>query len=146
MVDNISPDDRKKTMRAVKGKATGLERTLRSMLAGMHLSGWRANAADLPGRPDVSFDRQKVAVFVDGCFWHGCPSCCRPLPVTHHAYWEAKIAANVARAEVTATAFASDGWDVIRIWEHEMRRRSTRNPVRSRLRQALGKEGAERDG
>jgi DNA mismatch endonuclease (patch repair protein) len=139
-MDNLSPDDRIKTMRAVKSKSTGVERTLRAMLAGMHLSGWRANASDLPGKPDVAFDRQKVALFVDGCFWHGCPICSRPLPVSHHEYWQAKIAANVARAERAETALTSDGWRFVRIWEHEIRRESTRKPVRSRLREELDKE------
>jgi DNA mismatch endonuclease (patch repair protein) len=145
MPDNLSPDDRKKTMRAVKSKATGLERTLRAMLAGMHLSGWRANASDLPGKPDIAFDRQKVAVFVDGCFWHGCPICLRPLPVSNHEYWETKIAANMARAERAQIALASDGWRFVRIWEHEIGRDGARGVVRSRLREAV-KKGAERNG
>jgi DNA mismatch endonuclease (patch repair protein) len=137
MPDNLSPQDRLKTMRAVKGKGTGLERSLRAMLAGMGLSGWRTNASDLPGKPDVAFDGQKVVIFVDGCFWHGCPICRRPLPVAHHAYWEAKIAANVARSQRTATALAADGWEVVRIWEHEIKRQTTRESVRTGLREAL---------
>jgi DNA mismatch endonuclease (patch repair protein) len=141
MPDNLSPDDRKKTMRAVKSKATGLERTLRAMLAGMHLSGWRANASDLPGKPDIAFDRQKVAVFVDGCFWHGCPICLRPLPVSNHEYWETKIAANVARAQRAEVALVSDGWRFARIWEHEICGHSNRNLIRVRLREILSKEG-----
>lgn len=73
MGDNLKPDDRKKTMRAVKGKGTGLEKTIFAMLAGMRLGGWHKNCGSVTGKPDVVFLDQKVAIFVDGCFWHGCP-------------------------------------------------------------------------
>jgi|GEM_PF-2184282 len=87
MADNLSPEDRRRTMQAVKSKATRIERKLWSMLAGMRVRGWRKNAADLPGAPDVAFNELRLALFVDGCFWHGCPVCKRPLPATRRDYW-----------------------------------------------------------
>jgi DNA mismatch endonuclease (patch repair protein) len=68
--------------------------------------------------PDVVFTRSKIAVFVDGCFWHGCPDH-RTMPKTNTSYWGPKLAANEARDRRVDTALAEEGWTVIRIWEHE---------------------------
>jgi DNA mismatch endonuclease (patch repair protein) len=64
------------------------------------------------------FPRQKVAVFVDGCFWHGCPEH-GTVPATNRSYWKPKIAENVARDCRHAATLEADGWVVIRVWEHE---------------------------
>ena len=99
MSDNLKPDDRKRTMQAVKSKGTRLEKRLFAMLAGMGLSGWRKNVKEIIGKPDVAFPGHKVVVFVDGCFWHGCPYCHRKLPETNHDYWKKKISHNVELAK-----------------------------------------------
>jgi DNA mismatch endonuclease (patch repair protein) len=139
MSDNLSPEDRRKTMRAVKGKGTRLEKRLWAMLAGMKLSGWRKNTASLPGKPDVVFLSQRVVIFIDGCFWHGCPYCCRKLPKTNREYWEGKIKRNVELAQLHDKQLQQDGWSVVRIWEHEMVDTAI---VRQRLHNALSdKEG-----
>ncbi len=65
------------------------------------------------------FVRAKVAVFVDGCFWHGCPEHCR-RPSSNEGYWEKKIAGNMARDERVTRELAELGWRVVRIWEHEV--------------------------
>lgn len=134
-------------MRAVKGKGTGLERRLFAMLAGMRLHGWRKNADDVIGKPDVVFDELRVAVFVDGCFWHGCPVCQRKLPETNREYWERKIQRNVERDRLRGATLEENGWRVVRIWEHEMRPGPTRAGLRARLREAIaeGERGAGRD-
>lgn len=69
-------------------------------------------------RPDVVFAKAKVAVFVDGCFWHGCPTHAT-TPKSNTSYWGPKLAANEARDRRVDAALASEGWRVIRIWEHE---------------------------
>lgn len=69
-------------------------------------------------RADIVFARQRVAVFVDGCFWHGCPEHCR-LPQRNREYWEAKISRNQERDRGLNAALEDAGWTVIRIWEHE---------------------------
>lgn len=138
MTDNLSPENRRKTMSAVKSKGTKPERQLFSMLAGMGLKGWRKNVTDITGKPDVVFDREKIAIFIDGCFWHGCPVCKRPLkPQSNHEYWGRKIARNVRRAQETNQLLAEQGWRVIRIWEHEIQDLTCRQQININLRQKL---------
>lgn len=69
-------------------------------------------------RPDLAFRRHKVAVFVDGCFWHRCPQH-GTVPVNNQAWWETKLSANVERDERQSRALRATGWRVIRLWEHE---------------------------
>jgi DNA mismatch endonuclease (patch repair protein) len=138
MTDTLSPQDRKKTMRAVKGKGTSLERKLWAMLAGMGVGGWRKNVGDMLGKPDVVFDAERVVIFVDGCFWHGCPHCSRPMPVKNADYWRNKIARNVARDGRFNQELADMGWTVVRVWEHELKKRAPERPdVVNRIRAAL---------
>lgn len=139
MPDNLKPEDRRKTMQAVKGKGTSLERQLFSMLAGMRLKGWRKNADDIIGKPDAVFDDAHLALFIDGCFWHGCPHCRRKLPQTNVEYWERKIARNIERAQRYNQMLTESGWTVIRIWEHEIREVSARADIQSKIRAALAK-------
>lgn len=139
MSDNLTPHDRRKAMRAVKSKGTKPERQLFSMLTGMGLKGWRKHADDVTGKPDVVFEKEKIAIFVDGCFWHGCPHCKRPLkPQTNREYWKQKINRNVERAKKYNRQLAKKGWTVIRIWEHEMRNENSRQQISFKLRQILG--------
>lgn len=82
---------------------------------------YRVNMRPLPGlrrTADLVFTRAKVAVFVDGCFWHGCPEHYRPA-TTNRTFWDAKVDANRARDLETNAALAVAGWVVLRIWEHE---------------------------
>lgn len=138
MGDNLSPDDRRKTMQAVKGKGTRLEKRLWAMLAGMRLNGWKKNPETITGKPDVVFPSLQIAVFIDGCFWHGCPHCQRKLPVTNREYWEKKIKRNIGLAQIHNEQLEQEGWTVIRIWEHEM---ADTAKIRKRIRKALeGKE------
>lgn len=138
MSDNLSPEDRRKTMQAVKGKGTKLEKRLWAMLAGMRLKGWKKNADTITGKPDVVFISQRVALFIDGCFWHGCPYCRRKLPQTNREYWERKIKRNVELAQLHNEQLQRDGWAVVRIWEHEMVDTAI---VRARIRHALENQG-----
>ncbi|MGI8710752.1 MAG: very short patch repair endonuclease [Acidimicrobiales bacterium] len=69
-------------------------------------------------RPDVVFTRMRIAVFVDGCFWHGCPDH-QHIPKRNRAYWVPKLRANVDRDRRVDAALVADGWAAIRIWEHE---------------------------
>ena len=137
MTDTLSANDRTKTMRAVKGSRTSIERKLWSMLAGMRLCGWRCNAQDVPGRPDAVFDKEMVAIFVDGCFWHRCPVCRRPMPKTNADYWKRKIDRNVERDKKIDKSLSYDGWEVVRIWEHEIKDKSLRKAVNARFIEAL---------
>jgi DNA mismatch endonuclease, patch repair protein len=112
---------RSRVMRQVRSTNTGPEVRLRAQL---HARGarFRLNqqiklGEGRPIRPDLTFKGQRVAVFVDGCFWHGCASHCR-MPSTNQDYWVTKIARNVARDHATDERLARQGWRVIRVWEH----------------------------
>ncbi len=140
MADNLKPVDRRKAMRAVKGKGTSLEMKLFSMLAGMHLKGWKKNVVWLTGKPDVVFERERLTIFIDGCFWHGCPHCRRKLPQTNREYWARKINRNIEMAKLTNRRLRKEGWLVIRIWEHETRNPISMNKIKMKIQQALKKE------
>lgn len=84
------------------------------------ISGWRRGSL-LPGRPDFVFVTEKVAVHVDGCFWHGCAVCNRRLPVANRTLWAEKISGNRARDRRVDRQLRARGWSVVRVWEHELR-------------------------
>lgn len=110
-----------RSMRSNRRRDTGPEKRLRSAL---HARGRRfrvdlAIVADGGrARPDIAFTRTKVAVFVDGCFWHCCPLHGRP-PLSNGDYWGPKLARNVARDRANTELLERAGWIVLRLWEHE---------------------------
>ncbi|MFI5345141.1 MAG: very short patch repair endonuclease [Elusimicrobiota bacterium] len=117
-MDRVNPRTRSRIMAAVKsrgGRTT--ERRLRAHIVASGIRGWRVNLKPLPGSPDFAFPRQKLAVFVDGCFWHGCPRCYR-VPKSRVAFWTTKVASNVRRDRRQSRMLRSSGWRVIRLWEH----------------------------
>ncbi|MGR3176506.1 MAG: DNA mismatch endonuclease Vsr [Candidatus Anammoxibacter sp.] len=73
----------------------------------------------LPGKPDFVYTNHKIAIFVDGCFWHGCSKHCR-LPSSNCAYWVKKIEKNKKRDKQVIKSLKEKGWQSIRIWEHEI--------------------------
>lgn len=125
---------RSEVMSRIRGK--GNERTevrLAKLLRGAGIRGWRRHVS-IPGRPDFAFRNQKVAVFVDGCFWHGCPRCFR-LPKQNRAFWKAKIEANRRRDRSVNGRLRRLGWKVIRIRECQLKD-TTR--IVARIRQVIG--------
>jgi DNA mismatch endonuclease (patch repair protein) len=94
-------------------KATELK--LLSLLKQNKITGWRRHLR-LPGKPDFAFPKQKVAVFVDGCFWHGCPKC-YIRPKTNRKFWDKKREDNMARDKRVTRQLRRQGWKVIRIWQ-----------------------------
>lgn len=117
MTDVFSAEKRSSVMRQVKGRATAPERQLRRLL--WRLGGrYRLNRSDLPGKPDIVLAGRKLAIFVDGCFWHGhdCPRGAR-VPKTNREYWTGKIAANRARDIAARASLQAAGWRVERVWE-----------------------------
>ena len=93
------------------------EVALRKALWAAGVRGWRLRAK-LPGTPDVVFSRARLVVFVDGCFWHGCPQHAT-WPKQNAEFWRAKIVANQARDRDTDKRLRAEGWKVIRVWAHE---------------------------
>lgn len=119
MSDKISPERRSENMRAIKSRDTSCELLLRRRLYREGLVGYRVNYKLLPGKPDIVFTKYKIAVFVDGCFWHGCTKCCR-IPKTRPDYWENKIANNQRRSKEVSELLKQQGWHVLRFWEHDI--------------------------
>jgi DNA mismatch endonuclease (patch repair protein) len=98
-------------------KNTQPEVALRSAL---HRSGLRFRThLRLPGQPDIVFTRVRLAVFVDGCFWHSCPTHATK-PKNNDEWWAKKLAANVARDARQTASLEAEGWTVERVWEHEV--------------------------
>lgn len=96
------------------------------------VKGWRRNQK-LIGSPDFIFRASGVAVFVDGCFWHGCPQCYR-RPSSNREYWDAKVAQNRQRDRAVTRSLRKLGWRVLRIWEHELVSRSEARCLRRIMR------------
>jgi DNA mismatch endonuclease (patch repair protein) len=86
-----------------------------------------------------------VAIFVDGCFWHGCPHCRRKLPATNRKYWRQKIGRNIALAKLNNRQLLNNGWTVIRVWEHEMRNTKNLERVKMKIRHTFVKESKHND-
>jgi DNA mismatch endonuclease (patch repair protein) len=123
-------------MRAVKNRSVkSTELALRARLAAAGIRGWRMYASSLPGTPDFVFAANKIAVFVHGCFWHGCPRCYR-RPHSSQGYWDEKLAGNRARDLRVMAQLRRRGWKVMRFWECELKRRDERVVIR-RIRAAL---------
>lgn len=107
-------------MKAVRRRGTLPELELRSALHRRGLR-YRVDVAPVPGfrrRADVVLSRARIAVYVDGCFWHSCPEHAT-TPKSNREWWEEKLAANVARDRKTDRDLAELGWAVVRVWEHE---------------------------
>jgi len=123
MSDVFTRQKRSSIMASNRGSGNrSTELRLRVRLASHKISGWRINAKDIYGKPDFVFDQQKVAIFVDGCFWHGCKAH-RNIPTTNKKFWTEKIEGNKRRDKAVTRKLRKNGWTVIRFWEHEVRRK-----------------------
>lgn len=110
----------RRRMSRQRSRDTGPERTIRSLLHRMGFR-FRVHRRPLPSlrrEADLVFVGPRVAVFVDGCFWHRCPDHAT-FPKANADWWNAKLAANAARDEHTDQQLAEAGWAVVRVWEHE---------------------------
>lgn len=106
-----------KVMQANKAANTKPEMLLRKALWRAGTRGYRLHSPKLPGRPDISFGKNKLAIFINGCFWHRCPYCDLPLPRSNTQFWKTKFDANVARDKKKIRALKDIGWDTLTIWE-----------------------------
>ncbi len=112
---------RSRQMASVRGKGNkSTEKKLRYALVGAGISGWRVQPRGISGNPDFIFDQEMLAVFVDGCYWHGCPRCGH-IPKTRSDFWEAKIARTKARDKEKECQLKLAGYAVLRFWEHDLK-------------------------
>jgi DNA mismatch endonuclease (patch repair protein) len=117
-------------MSRIGSRDTKPELRLRKLLWQRGLRGYRVHAK-LPGKPDLAWGRGKVAVFVDGCFWHGCPSCGDGrAPVSNTTYWDGKRLMNQQRDERRTRELEAMGWRVLRLWEHEVLKETVKSAKR----------------
>ena len=121
MADVFDTEKRSEVMSRIRGRGNKTTELAMMKLFREHgLTGWRRHQK-LPGKPDFVFRSGKVAVFVDGCFWHGCPRCYRE-PRTRKRFWRDKINGNKKRDGKVARTLRSRGWKVARVWECSLRK------------------------
>ena len=129
-MDRVSPSTRSRNMSRIRstGNMT-TEKRFRAYLVRSRISGWHIHGSELTGRPDFVFPSHRVAVFVDGCFWHSCPRCGH-TPKSNHKYWLPKLQKNKKRDRRVSRDLRKTGWRVLRLWEHEIRRTPTQAVLR----------------
>ena len=122
MPDVFTKAKRSEVMSRIRGRGNkDTELALAKLLRSHHITGWRRNETVF-GKPDFVFPKPKLTVFVDGCFWHGCPKHATQ-PKNNRAFWQRKFSANKERDRLVNQTLRRDGWRVIRIWECALRKR-----------------------
>jgi DNA mismatch endonuclease, patch repair protein len=135
MPDRLTVDERSAHMARIRSRGNkATEAVFIRLLRASKVHGWRRHF-QVMGRPDFAFPADRVAVFIDGCFWHACSNCYR-LPATNVPYWAAKARRNRKRDRIVTRALRTDGWVVLRIWEHDV---GDRVRTLRRLRRALSR-------
>lgn len=120
MVDSFSKETRSAVMSAIRSTSNKTtEMKMLYFLKKAKITGWRRHLK-LTGRPDFTWRKKKVALFVDGCFWHGCKKCYK-APASNTPYWKQKIFRNRARDKQINKALRSSGWTVMRVKECQLR-------------------------
>ena len=108
-------------MSSIRAKNTKPELALRKALYHSGLSGYRLHWKKIPGRPDITYPGKKIAIFVNGCFWHRCPYCNPPFPKTHVEFWDEKFKKNIERDQRKLVDLERIGWHVIVFWECQLK-------------------------
>ena len=119
-MDRVKAGVRSRIMGSIRASGTGLEAEFCTLLKAAGAARFRRNVASLPGKPDVVFTAARLAVFVDSCFWHGCPRHLR-RPISNVEYWNAKLRRNRQRDRQVTRALTRLGWSVVRVWEHQLK-------------------------
>lgn len=119
MADVLTKEQRSYNMFRIRSRDTQPEFVLRKAVSGAGFRGYRLHYK-LTGKPDIVFPGRKIAIFIDGCFWHKCPGCFTQ-PQTNKSFWTEKIGSNVKRDKIVNTELRKKGWKVLRIWEHDLK-------------------------
>jgi DNA mismatch endonuclease, patch repair protein len=125
-----------KVMRSNKAKNTSPELLFRKLLSANGIRGYRLHKNDLPGRPDIVFTKQKLAIFVNGCYWHRCPYCNLPLPKSNQDFWREKFKNNKLRDKKKIIELEKLGWSVITAWECQIKSDGTE--IYRELKESIG--------
>ncbi len=135
MADVFSVTKRSEIMSRIRGRGNkSTELALVALLRRHRITGWRRHV-HIFGSPDFVFTKCRVAVFVDGCFWHGCAKHAT-YPMSNRAFWTAKLARNKARDHLVMRMLRKRGWRVLRVWQHELSAKNEQRLLR-RLRNAI---------
>ncbi|MBF6207286.1 very short patch repair endonuclease [Nocardia sp. NPDC003726] len=129
-----TPEQRSRTMRAVRSRDTAPEMAVRRYL---HAAGlrYRLHEARLPGKPDLVFPSRRIALFVHGCFWHQHPGCgAAARPASNIDYWTRKLDGNIARDARRREQLEADDWKVLVVWECQIRNKETLDRLVSSIR------------
>ena len=122
VADVFTKSKRSEVMSRVRSRGNKVtELALIELLRAHHITGWRRHQA-IFGKPDFVFRQRKLVVFVDGCFWHGCPTHATK-PKDNRVFWQRKLFANQCRDELVTRTLRSKGWRVIRIWQCALKKR-----------------------
>lgn len=123
MKNNCPPlnENTVKTMKSNKRKDTKPELIVRKALRDAGYPGYRLQWK-VPGRPDICYPGRRVAIFINGCFWHRCPYCNLPMPKHNSEFWKEKFERNQERDRRDVAELESDGWTVITVWECEIKK------------------------
>ena len=122
MADVFTRAKRSQVMSRIRGRGNKeTELALAKLLRQHGITGWRRNQK-IFGKPDFVFQKARLAVFVDGCFWHGCPKHAN-MPANNQAFWKRKLSANKRRDRLVVRTLQIHGWRVLRIWEHNLARK-----------------------
>lgn len=133
MPDVFTQAKRSEVMARIRSRGNrATEVALAKLLRRHGITGWRRHPP-MFGKPDFAFRHARLVVFVDGCFWHGCPRHLRQ-PTSHRGFWKKKLLANRARDRLVNRTLRRRGWRVLRIWEHELARKCEARCVRRILR------------
>ena len=120
-MDNLTTKQRKLCMSRIRSENTKPEMLFRKAIWSKGLRGYRVHNKKIEGKPDIYFPSKKLAVFIDGCFWHKCPTCALGSK-TNKKYWNPKIEKNILRDKEHQSKLLSEGWKVIVIWECEAKK------------------------
>jgi len=126
-----------RTMSAIQSRNTGPELLARKLLRVNAIKGFETHLRYVPGRPDIAFKKTKTAVFIHGCYWHGCPYCRLQLPKTHRDFWKKKIEANKLRDARKNRELRRLGWRTVTVWACRLKTESRKRRVLSRIRTAF---------
>ncbi|OGF49571.1 hypothetical protein A3G55_02925 [Candidatus Giovannonibacteria bacterium RIFCSPLOWO2_12_FULL_44_25] len=119
-MDTVSRKKRSETMKAIKSSDTLLEKSFRRILTKAGYK-YKKNIARLAGKPDIVFPKQRVVIFLDSCFWHGCRRHCR-FPNSNRVYWKNKIGRNKKRDKIVNRLYKNKEWKLLRFWEHKIKK------------------------
>lgn len=131
-LDSAARSHRMALVRAAGNRST--EERVEFALLAAGVEGWEKHPLGIQGRPDFYFPSQRLVLFIDGCFWHCCPTCHRRTPRNNADFWSRKLEANRKRDNRVRRALRAQGYHVMRVWEHQLRGETWRKRLISLLR------------